>query len=82
MDIDIAKQARGHHPVQPRKPFRRIPWNSTRINRARRHARPRRDEEFRGCKLIELTDDAVAGRSSEANGGDQRRHADHDAKHR
>jgi hypothetical protein len=31
---------------------------------------------------IELTDDAVTGGSRQTDGGDQRRHADHDAKHR
>ena len=82
MDIDVAQQARGHHTVQPDEPFRRVPWNGTRINRAGRHSRSRRDEKFRGRELIELTDDAVAGGSGETDGGDQRRHADHDAKHR
>ena len=82
MDIDVAEQARGHDTVQPDQPFRRVPWNGTRINRAGRHSRPRRDEKFRGCELIELTDDAVTGGSRQTDGGDQRRHADHDAKYR
>ena len=52
-----------------------------RIDHAGRSPWARRDEKFSGSELIELTDDAIAGRLCKPDRRHQRCHADHDAEH-
>ena len=72
MNIDLAQQACRCDPIQAAEPFRRVPRNRARINCSRCESGPRRDEKFRGRKLIELADDAVGRGSGEADGSHQR----------
>ena len=81
-DIDFAEQPGRDDAVQALQARRRVPGNRAWIDQAAGSTRPRRDEEFGGCQLVELADDAVACGACQAQRRDQRRHADDHAQHR